>query len=151
MGTGTREREQGEIMATQTLTVQLPERLYSRLEERASQSNRTLEAELIEVLATAIPVEADLPPDIAMEIAQLEQLDDASLWQAARQSLTAETSACLEQMHLKQRREGLSETEARTLATLVRQYERSILVRAQAAALLKKRGHDVSKLVDAAE
>jgi hypothetical protein len=139
------------MMATQTLTVQLPARLYSRLEERAFQSNRTLEAELIDVLATAIPVEADLPPDIAKEIAQLEQLDDASLWQTARDSLTGETSACLEQMHFKQSREGLSEKESHTLAELVRQYERTMLLRAQAAALLKKRGHDVSSLVDAAE
>ena len=139
------------MMATQTLTVQLPDRLYTRLEERASQSNRTLEAELIDVLATAIPIQSDLPPDIAKEIAQVEQLDDASLWQAARESLTAETAACLEQMHFKQRREGLSETEARTLAALVRQYERTVLLRAQAAALLKKRGHDVSSLVDATE
>jgi hypothetical protein len=140
------------MMATQTLTVQLPARLYSRLEERASQSNRTLEAELIDVLATAIPVDAELlPPDIAKEIAQLEQLDDASLWQTARESFTGETSACLEQMHFKQSREGLSETESHTLAELVRQYERTMLLRAQAAALLKKRGHDVSSLVDAAE
>jgi hypothetical protein len=138
-------------MATQSLTVQLPDRLYSQLEERASQSNRTLEAELIEVLATAIPVEAELPSDIDKEIAQLERLDDASLWQAARESLTAETSARLEQMHLKQRREGLSETEARALAEMIRRYERTMLVRAEAAALLKSRGHDVSKLVDAAE
>ncbi len=111
----------------------------------------SLEAELIEVLATAIPVEVDLPPDIAKEIAQLEGMNDVSLWQAARESLTAETAACLEQMHFKQRREGLSETEARTLAALVRQYERTILLRAQAAELLKKRGHDVSTLVDAKE
>ncbi len=106
---------------------------------------------MIEALSTAIPVEADLPPDIAKEIAQLEQLSDAALWQAARESLTAETSACIEQMHLKQRREGLSETESDTLAAMVRQYEQTMLVRAQAAALLKNRGHDVSKLVSAAE
>ena len=138
-------------MATQTLTVQLPDRLYSRLEQRASQSNRSLEAELIEVLATAIPVDADLPPEIAKEIAHLEHLDDASLWQTAQASLTAEMSDRLEQMHFKQRREGLSEIESHTLAALVRQYEQTMLIRAQAAMLLKKRGHDVSKLVNATE
>jgi plasmid stability protein len=65
-------------MANQTLTVRLPDRLYSSLEVGAAQSNRTLEAELIEVLATAILIEADLPPVIATEIAGLERLDDAS-------------------------------------------------------------------------
>jgi len=33
------------------------------------------------------------------------------------------------------------------LAALVRHYERTMLVRAQAAALLKQRGHDVRDLV----
>jgi hypothetical protein len=151
MDTNTLERRQGEVMATQTLTVELPDRLYSRLEERASQSKRTLEAELIDVLATAIPIQADLPPDVAKEIAQLEQLDDAALWKAAHGALTAETAASLEKLHFQQRREGLSEADAHTLATMVRQYERTMLVRAEAAALLKTRGHDVSKLVDVTE
>jgi hypothetical protein len=77
----------------------------------------------------------------------LDQLDDAALWQAAREKLSAETSARLEQMHLKQRKEGLSELETHEVADLVRQYERTMLVRARAAVLLKHRGHDVSKLV----
>jgi plasmid stability protein len=138
-------------MATQTLTVQLPDLLYSRLEQRASQSNRSLEAELIDVLAAAIPVGTDLPPEIAKEIAHLEELDDASLWQTAQATLTAETSECLEPMHFRQRRDGLTEAESHTLAALVRQYEQTMLLRAQAAVLLKKCGHDVSKLVDATE
>jgi len=134
-------------MATQSLTVHLPDRLYSRLEARASESNRTVEAELIDVLSTAIPAEFEMTPELGKELALLDQLDDASLWQTAREMLPAETSARLERMHLKQREEGLSETETHTLADLVRQYERTMLVRARAAVLLKHRGHDVSKLV----
>jgi plasmid stability protein len=134
-------------MATQSLTVHLPDRLYSRLEARASESNRTVEAELIEILSTAIPAEFEMTPELGKELALLDQLDDASLWQTAREMLPAETCARLEQMHLKQRREGLSETETHALADLVRQYERTMLVRARAAVLLKHRGRDVSKLV----
>ncbi len=134
-------------MATQSLTVHLPDRLYSRLEERASDSNRTVEAELIEVLATAIPAEFEMPPELATELALLDQLDDASLWKLPREKLPAETSAHLEQMHLKQRGEGLNEPETNALGTTVRQYERMMLVRAHVAVLLKHRGHDVSTLV----
>jgi hypothetical protein len=134
-------------MATQTLTVHVPDRLYSRLEQRASESNRTVEAELVEVLSTAIPTEFEMPPELGRELALLDQLDDASLWRAVQEKLPAETSARLEQMHLKQRGEGLSETETDDLAELVRQYERTMLVRARAAVLLKHRGHDVSKPV----
>jgi plasmid stability protein len=132
---------------SQPLTVHLPDRLYSRLEARASESNRTVEAELIEVLSTAIPAEFEMTPELGKELALLDQLDDASLWRTMREMLPAETSARLEQMHLKQRGEGLSETETHALADLVRQYERTMLVRSRAAMLLKHRGHDVSKLV----
>jgi hypothetical protein len=51
----------------------------------------------------------------------------------------------MEDLHLKRQREGLTDAEAKTLDGLVRQYERTMLVRAQAAALLKARGHDVSR------
>ncbi|MGH2593985.1 MAG: hypothetical protein ACRDGG_10775, partial [Anaerolineae bacterium] len=73
-------------------------------------------------------------------------LDDEALWRAARSLLPAQTAAQLEDLHLKRQREGLSEPETQTLAGLVRQYERAMLIRAQATALLKQRGHDISEL-----
>jgi plasmid stability protein len=136
-------------MATQTLTVRLPDRIYSRLEKRASESHRTIEAELIEVLATAIPTEVVMPPELANELALLDKLDDSSLWKLAQDTLSPQTSARLEQLHLDERAEGLTEPERCELANLVQQYERTTLVRARAAMLLNHRGHDVSKLVAA--
>ena len=79
-------------------------------------------------------------------MSRLDDLDDAALWQAARSRLSAEKSAQLELLHFKRQREGLSETEARTLAELVQQYERAMLIRARAVAILKLRGHDLSGL-----
>jgi plasmid stability protein len=134
-------------MSTQTLTLHLPDRLYARLQLRAQQSNRTLEAELLEVLSTAVPADETLPYPLAEEVARLDDMDDAALWQAARSGLSAKASAQLEALHIKRQRESLSETDLRKLAELVSQYERSMLVRARAAAILKLRGHDVSGLV----
>jgi plasmid stability protein len=134
-------------MTLQTVTLNVPDVLYTRLKQRAEQANRTVEAELLEVLATAVPAADELPADLQEAISPLALLDDESLWRAARSRLAAEVAAELENLHLKQQRESLTETEAETLAGLVRQYERAMLVRAQAAALLKQRGHDVSSLV----
>jgi hypothetical protein len=53
----------------------------------------------------------------------------------------------LEELHLKRQREGLTEGEEQTAAALLRQYERALLVRAQAAALLHQRGHKVEELL----
>ena len=134
-------------MIMQTLTLQVPEVLFTRLKQRAEQANRTVEAELLDVLATAVPVADDLPSDLAEALSPLTLLDDAALWRAARSHLPTKVAAELEALHLKRQREGLTDIETQTLARLVRQYERAMLVRAQAAALLKQRGYDVADLI----
>jgi len=134
-------------MAVQAVTLHLPSPLYERLKQRAEQTQRSVEAELLEVVAAAVPVADDLPADLAQVISPLALLDDEALWRAARSHLPAEAAAQMEQMHLKRQREGLTGSEAETLAGLVRHYERAMLVRAQAAALLKERGYDVAELL----
>ncbi len=133
-------------MTIQSVTLNLPGHLYNRLKRRAEQAHRTVEAELLEVVASAVPVADELPAELNEAISPLALLDDEALWRAARSHLPAETAAQMENLHLKRQREGLTEAEAQTLAGLVRQYERAMLIRAQAAALLKQRGHDVSEL-----
>lgn len=134
-------------MTVQSVTLHLPNPLYERLKRRAEQAHRSVEAELLEVVATAVPVADDLPADLAEAISPLALLDDEALWRAARSHFPEEAAAQMEQLHLKRQREGLTRSEAETRATLVRQYERAMLVRAQAAALLKERGYDVSELL----
>jgi len=134
-------------MTMQIVTVQVPEVLFTRLKQRAEQTNRTLEAEVLDVLITAVPVATELPPDLEPALSPLAVLDDEALRQAARRCLPAAITDALEELHLKQQREGLTALERQSLADLVRQYERNMLVRAQAAALLKQRGHDISRLV----
>jgi hypothetical protein len=96
-------------------------------------------------MMTAMVSGADeLPADLAEAIFSLALLDDEALWQAARSHLPSEAAAQLEVLHLKRQQEGLTETETQILAGLVCQYERAMLVRAQAAVLLKQRGYDVS-------
>ncbi|MGO9471789.1 MAG: hypothetical protein ACLQVF_47515 [Isosphaeraceae bacterium] len=133
-------------MSIQTLTLHLPDPLYTRLQQRARQFNRTLEAELLEVLNTAVQADESLPQPLAEDVARLDNMDDAALWQAARSRLSKKEAVQLEVLHLKRQKVGLSESEASTLAELVQRYERSMLVRAQAAALLKQRGCDLSGL-----
>ena len=111
---------------------------------------RTVEDELLEVLATAVPVTDDLPAELSAAITPLATLNDADLWRAAQTQLPANVAARLEGLHLKRQREGLTGHQEREAAALIRQYERAMLIRAQAAALLKQRGHDVAGLLAAA-
>ena len=138
-------------MDSRSANITLPEPLYARLARRAEKSRRTVEAELAEAVA-ALPDEADeLPRDLADSIAALQLLDDAELWRAARQSLSAEKASAIEDLHAKRQHEGISASESETLATLMQEYTRTLLVRSRAAALLTQRGCDVSSLIDANE
>jgi len=134
-------------MTVQVVTLHVPSPLYEQLKRRAAQAQRTVEAELLDVVATAVPVGDDLPADLAEALSPLALLDDAALWRAARSQLAEEAVAEIEDLHFKRQQEELNDAEAETLRGLVRQYERTMLVRAQAAALLKARGHDVSLLL----
>ena len=134
-------------MTVHSVTLQVPSLVYDQLKRRAEQTRRTVEAELLDIVVTAVPVSDDLPADLAEAITPLALLDDEALWRAARCSLPAEVTTQMEDLHLKRQREGLTEAEVEALEGLVRQYERTMLVRAQAATLLKERGYDVSQLL----
>ncbi len=100
-------------------------------------------------MAIAIPLERDLPQGLTEAVSQLSALDDEALWRAARSRLPAEDADRLEDLHSKQQREGLTDAESHEAAGLLRRYERAMLVRARAAALVKQRRHDVSSLLGA--
>ena len=133
-------------MASQTLTLNISDQLYRRLQQRAEQAHRSVEDEVLELVATAIPADDELPVALLEALAPLPTLSDAALWRVARSRLPADVSTELEELHIKRQREGLSDTEAERSAELLRQYDRTMLLRAEAALLLKQRGHDISEL-----
>ncbi len=131
-------------MTTQMVTLDLPEPIYLRLRERAAQMRRTIEEEARETLVSAVSEQDALPDDLEAAIAPMTLLTDAELWQAGRVQLPDDVVAQIEALHFKRQNQGLTDDEAATAAALVRQYERAMLIRAQAAALLKQRGHDMA-------
>jgi predicted DNA-binding protein len=137
-------------VTAQSVTIRLPDPIYQQLKQLADRTRRSIEDELLEVVAAAVSVAGELPEDLAEAISPLAALDDEALWRAARDRLPADVSERLESLSQKRQREGLTEAEVQEAATLIRQYERVMLVRAHAAALLKQRGHDVSSLLTAA-
>jgi len=131
----------------QTVILELPDQLYRHLAGRAAQTRRTIADELLSTLIDALPEAVVLPDELAATLAALALLDDDELVRAAQSHLAVEAAAELEELHLKQQREGLTAPEADTQAALTQQYERAMLVRARSATLLKERGYDVSGLL----
>lgn len=134
-------------MPAHAITLHLPETLYERFRQRAEWSHRSLETELLEAVASAAPVGIELSPELIHAVEALEGLVDEELWRLARKAMSLEASQELEALHLKQRDEGLSQSEDAVRARLIQEYERTMLIRAQAAKLLKERGYDVSTLL----
>jgi hypothetical protein len=133
-------------MNVQTLTLSVPADLYTRLKESADSSQRSIQDELLELLTSAL-ADHTLARDLAETVASLSSMDDAHLYQVARSHLTPEASAELEALHLKNQREGLLAHEEQRAAELERLFDRIVLLKSQAAMLLKHRGHDVKSLV----
>jgi len=136
-------------MTAESITVHLPHPLYARIEERAKQTRRSVEEELVEALAGAFsPADDPLPTDVEDVLASLDSMSDDSLWHLARTSrLSPPAAALLEWLNGKRQRESLTADEQRMVEALVQQYERALLVRAEAMARLEGRGQDIAPLL----
>jgi hypothetical protein len=135
-------------MAAHPVTLRLPGPLYAHFQSRARQTRRTLEAELLDAVAVAAD-EEQLPQDVARAVADLRLLSTEELWMVARNRLSERTRSALEALNLKQQREALTPAEQERLEQLVLEYDCAVLLRAEAARLLKERGQNVSELLAA--
>jgi plasmid stability protein len=137
-------------LTTEAITVQVPRTLYARLEERARQTHRSMEAELVEALAEALAVADDpLPAEVEDVLASLDTVPDDVLVQLACTSrLSMPAAAHLEEPNQKRQREGLTADEQQMVDALVQAYDRAMLVRAEAMARLKERGQDITALLE---
>ena len=134
-------------MSSHAVTLHLEESLYDYFQKRATFKRRSLEEELLEAVELAGPKLQELPKELAQAVAQLPQLNDEAVWQIARDHLPRQSAQDLEALNHKRKREGLNPTEEESLDQLMASYERFLLLRAEAASLLKKRGYDVSELI----
>lgn len=135
-------------MVAQPITINLPLSLYERLKHRAEESQTTIEDELLQLVAEAVPATAELGEELNNDLSQLVMLDDEALRRAATSHLSTEIAGQLGRLHRRRQREGLSPIESSELERSVKQYERAMLIRAQAAAVLNQRGIDVSELYE---
>lgn len=138
-------------MSAHTITLHLPALLYQYLRARAEEAHRSLEAELLEVVATAIPAAEELSPELSEAVSSLTVLADDELLRVTGSKMPSESAARLEELHWQRQRTGLTESESSELSHLMHLYEKTMLVRAQAALLLKQRGHEIAPTAFTAE
>ena len=131
------------------INLQLPSQLHQKVQKRAANTNRSVEDEIIAVITNALDAHddlANLPVNIAEQLKQLHFLDNVSLQQAAQKTVETEKTERMQELTLKQQAEGLTELETQEANTLKDYANLVMMVRAEAAVLLKERGIDITSL-----
>jgi hypothetical protein len=126
------------------VTITLPETVYEQIRQAAERAHRPVNDVLAEPVTAVAPVMDAPPGNLRSALAHLAYLNDAALWQAARAAMSVEQRERLAALHDKQQRESLTAEERAEEQALLTLYRETLLVRGQAAALLKQRGYDVS-------
>jgi hypothetical protein len=136
-------------MSPNRVTVTLPEPLYRRLRVLADQTNQEIEAVLIasaEAMLTLEAQDAALPSDVADHLTTMRLLNDEALRQAAAPGLSPAQQARLTELSHKQGQATLTNSEQTELDKLLAEYDRAVLYRAYALALLSLRGLPIPDL-----
>jgi hypothetical protein len=132
------------MSAVQTITLNLPKTVYDQILRAAERARRPVSEVLVEAITAVAPVIDSAPEKLRSALAQMAYLNDAALWQVARSTMPAEQRERLETLHHEQQRRRLTAEEQAEEQALLALYRETLLIRAQAAALLKQRGYDVS-------
>ena len=129
-------------MATQDVTLPLPEDLYLRLKHTAQATQQSLTEVLLRAVQVGSPPQwEDAPAAFQADLAVLDRLDDAALWRIARSHRTEADVVRFHDLLDKQATAQVTEAERDELARLRTNADRFILRKAHAAALLHWRGH----------
>ena len=131
----------------QDVTIRLPDGMYQQLKSQADAAHCSVEADVVQVVRSAVAMAGEMTADLEALLDQLRFLDDSTLHRAAQTRLAKRAFARLAALNAKRQRDGLTPADAIQAQDLMTHYERAMLIRAEALALLKERGHDITPLL----
>lgn len=129
---------------TKTVSIEMPDDVFQKLQRAASLTQRTVDDVIVTMVNTTFAAPADLPPQIANELAIMRQMKDEALWQALSPSITAQEQQRLQELNAVSEQRSLSPDELEEQQVLLEAHHYSVLRRAQAIAILTLRGHTIS-------
>jgi len=131
-------------MTARTVTFQLPEALYLRLQQTAQATRQSFEAILLRSLEVGSPPAWETTPaEFQADLAALDRSDDAALWRIARTHATSIQMDRYQALLDKNANQILSAEERKELTQLRTDLDRQMLRKVHAAALLQWRGHQI--------
>jgi hypothetical protein len=130
-------------MATQDVTLSLPENVYLRFQRVAQATQQSLTDVLLHAVEVGSPPNwEDAPAEFQADLAAVDRLDDEALWKVARGRAQVDMER-YQTLLDKNAEEALSEAERQELTNLRTEADRFMLRKAHAAALLRWRGHTI--------
>jgi len=131
-------------MSQQVVTLSIPQPVYEQIRQAAKKKHRSVDELMVEAIAAAASTANISASQMRSDLAQMAYLNDAALWQAARATLSPSQRERMENLHHKKQREGLNAEEQIEAESLEALFRDTLIVKAQAAVLLKQRNYDIS-------
>jgi len=123
------------------IILEVPEDISVRAREIAETVAQPVEQLLLDHLKTLAPPLPVLPPDTQVELDALQHLSDDALWTIAREQMPEDVQARAHALMDKNSGNVMTDEEHAELEKLVERGDRLMLRKAEAAALLRKRGY----------
>ena len=127
-----------------TLTLRLPEEVYSRLELSARATQKSVEDLVVQSLKVGLPPTlVDLPPAVQAEYLEMERLADDEILKVAGAKLPSAKQRRLSELLRKNQAGSLTDPEGRQLERLSSEVRQITQRKAHAYALLRWRGRPI--------
>jgi len=128
-------------MSKATIELQLPDEVYERARQIAGETNRSVEAVLLDSLNLLY---SDLP-NLNINADDLGRYSDEQLWAIVYQRLAWYQDSRLHELIALGKQGRLTEEDTAEMERLISLVDRVTLLRSRALLLLKQRGHEVEK------
>jgi len=129
---------------SETVTLQLPERLHQRLVKTANATQRTLESVILHALTVGSPPDwEDAPEEYQADLAAMDRLEDSALWQIAQSRKMADSMERYDSLLQLNQTGNMTDSDRLELLNLRKDADRFMLRKAHAAAILQWRGNRV--------
>jgi predicted DNA-binding protein len=130
------------MVSTQSISVELPDDLYKRIQEIAERNDRSVESVLRESLEVMFGEES---AEAESSLDRLETYRDDQLWAVVYQRLAWPRREHLRELTERGKQGDLTPSEQAELEALLDRVDHYTLIRSEALRLLKQRGHDIDR------
>jgi len=131
-------------MADKLVTIALSDDLYRQALRLATESAQPLETVLVKRLEMVLDDLAGLSPDEQAELAAMQHLSDDALWSMARERFPQAVDLRQQVLGERNSRGSITTDEQAELAQLVERGNRLLVRKAEAMAILTRRGWQVT-------